>query len=302
MFIFCCLCGAIALEKNRVCGRNQERDVHMPFKTIFITVSLTATLMCSASWAADAIKGDLPAVSAINGKIELSAGWADIDPIDPTAVFHGGASLSVPLGDRFGLQADIAALSEFGDTYRGAALHAFTRNPESYLLGVTGGFGSANAATFSFIGPEAEFYADRVSIEAYAGYMNLDVAGVQSSQFFGFGDVAYYADDNLRLSVGASTVAGFKSGHINGEWQLSDTGLPLSLTAEGRLGDSGLVTASLGLKLYFGAEDKTLIRRHREDDPRNRTLDIFNAAGMAFKQPQAGVPSGCPPGESCVFN
>ena len=89
----------------------------------------------------------------------------------------------------------------------------------------------------------------------------------------------------MRLSVGASTVAGFKSGHINGEWQLSDAGLPLSLTAEGRIGDSGFVTASLGLKLYFGAEDKTLIRRHREDDPRNRTLDISQAAGSAFTPP-----------------
>lgn len=268
------------------------------YKNVFVTVTFAATLMASTAWSADVGKGDLPAVSAINGKIELSAGWADIDPIDPTAVFHGGASLSVPLGDRFGLQADIAALSEFGDTYRGAALHAFTRNPDSYLLGVTGGFGAANAATFGFIGPEAEFYADRVSIEAWAGYMNLDLAGVQSSQFFGFGDVAYYPDDNLRLSIGASTVAGFKSGHINAEYQLSDSGLPLSLTAEGRIGDAGFVTASLGLKLYFGAEDKTLIRRHREDDPRNRTLDIFGAAGSAFKPPGAGVPvDPCPGGE-----
>ena len=255
------------------------------YKTIFVTVTFAATLLASTAWSADIGKGDLPAVSAINGKIEFSAGWADIDPIDPTAVFQGGASLSIPVGDRFGLQADIAALSEFGDTYRGAALHAFTRNPDSYLLGLAGGFGAANAATFQFIGPEAEFYADRVSIEAWAGFMNLDLAGVQSSQFFGFGDVAYYPDDNLRLSVGASTVAGFKSGHINGEWQFSDSGLPLSLTAEGRVGDAGYVTASLGLKLYFGAEDKTLIRRHREDDPRNRSLDISQAAGSAFTPP-----------------
>jgi hypothetical protein len=260
------------------------------YKNVFVTVMFAASLMASTAWSADIGKGDLPAVSAINGKIELSAGWGDIDPVDPTAVFQGGASLSIPVGDRFGLQADIAALNQFGDTYRGAALHAFTRNPESYLFGVAGGIGSANAATFQYIGPEAEFYADRVSIEAWAGYMNLDLAGVQSSQFFGFGDIAYYADDNLRLSVGASTVAGFKSGHINGEWQISDSGLPLSLTAEGRVGDAGLVTASLGLKLYFGAQDKTLIRRHREDDPRNRTLDIFSAAGSAFKPPAGGIP------------
>jgi hypothetical protein len=268
------------------------------YKVILVTVAFATALMGSTAWSADIGKSDLPAVSAINGKIELSAGWADIDPIDPTAVFRGGASLSIPVSDRFGLQADIAALSEFGDSYRGAALHAFTRNPDSYLLGIAGGFGAANAATFGYIGPEAEFYADRVSVEAWAGYMNLDLAGVQSSQFFGFGDIAYYPDDNLRLSVGASTVAGFKSGDVSGEWLLSDSGLPLSLTAEGRVGDAGFVTASLGLKLYFGAEDKTLIRRHREDDPRNRTLDIFSAAGSAFT-PNNNVPIPCPGGE-CV--
>ncbi len=32
-----------------------------------------------------------------------------------------------------------------------------------------------------------------------------------------------------------------------------------------------------GLSLYFGGEDKSLIRRHREDDPRIRFFDIFNA-------------------------
>ena len=269
------------------------------YKKIFITVTFASALMASTAWSADIGKSDLPAVSGINGKIELSAGWADIDPIDPTVVFRGGASLSIPVGDRFGLQADIAALNEFGDTYRGAALHAFTRNPETFLLGVAGGFGASNSATFEYIGPEAELYLDRVSIEAWAGYMNLDIAGVTSAQFFGFGDVAYYADDNLRLGLGASTIAGFKSAHANAEWLLADSGLPLSLTAEGSVGDAGFVTASVGLKLYFGGEEKSLIRRHREDDPRNRTLDIFKAAGTAFTPPANGAPvvDPCPGGE-----
>ena len=60
------------------------------YKKIFITVTFASALMASTAWSADIGKSDLPAVSGINGKIELSAGWADIDPIDPTAVFRGG--------------------------------------------------------------------------------------------------------------------------------------------------------------------------------------------------------------------
>ena len=71
------------------------------YKKIFITVTFASALMASTAWSADIGKSDLPAVSGINGKIELSAGWADIDPIDPTVVFRGGASLSIPVGDPF---------------------------------------------------------------------------------------------------------------------------------------------------------------------------------------------------------
>ena len=34
----------------------------------------------------------------------------------------------------------------------------------------------------------------------------------------------------------------------------------------------------MGLKGYFGDEGKSVIDRHRQDDPRNRVLDLFSAA------------------------
>ena len=58
----------------------------MTYNKVFITVTFAASLMCSASWAADAVKGDLPAVSGVNGKIELSGGVAGIDRFDNTAL------------------------------------------------------------------------------------------------------------------------------------------------------------------------------------------------------------------------
>jgi hypothetical protein len=58
---------------------------------------------------------------------------------------------------------------------------------------------------------------------------------------------------------------------------MGDTGLPLSLTVDGQLGEDGYTSAMAGLSLYFGGEDKSLIRRHREDDPSLHFFNLFSA-------------------------
>ena len=40
-----------------------------------------------------------------------------------------------------------------------------------------------------------------------------------------------------------------------------------ALFTEGWIGEAGNNGALVGLRMYFGQRDKTLIRRHREDDP-----------------------------------
>ena len=57
---------------------------------------------------------------------------------------------------------------------------------------------------------------------------------------------------------------------------MGDTGIPASLTLEGRLGEDGYSSVLAGFSLYFGGEDKSLIRRHREDDPRLQFFNVFN--------------------------
>ncbi len=199
------------------------------------------------------------------------------------------------MGERLGLQADIAAVNAFSDTIYGGTLHAFTRDPNSYLFGVAGGFGSSNSTGFGYVGPEAELYLGNVSLEAYGGFINLNNAGVQRGDLFAFGDAAFYATPDLRLALGVSTVAGFKSAHAGMEWQLDST--PVSFKLDGRLGDDGFAAATAGLTLYFGGTEKSLIRRHREDDPRNRSLDIFNAAGSALTPPPKALPV-----DPCIVN
>lgn len=273
----------------------------------FTSLLLTGTILASGyALAADPTAETLPAVSGINGKIEASGGWIDLDDLNQDGMFRGGASLTIPVGDMFGIQADISAVDAFGSTMYGGAAHFFARDPNSYLFGIVGGVGDNSDATVYFVGPEAEFYLDNFSIEMWGGYMNTDFDGGPSNDdAFGQIDLGFYASDNLRFTVGASSYAGFTSARAGLEWQLSEDALPLSLTADARLGEDGFASISAGIKMYFGGESKSLMRRHREDDPPNRSVDVFSGIGNAAT-PDSGPQ--CPPyyiyvqGEGCVYN
>jgi hypothetical protein len=227
--------------------------------------------------------------------VEIGGGWSDIDDLGDDEVWRGGAAFSMPVGDMFGIQADLTALDAYGDTAVGGAGHFFTRDPNSYLLGVYGGYVDVGSTDAWYVGPEAELYLDNISIEAVGGFM--DISGVSGTDFYLMGKVALYATDNLRLSVGASTVADFESANAGLEWFMGDTGLPLSLTVEGQLGEDGYTSVLAGLSLYFGGEDKSLIRRHREDDPRLHFFNIFSAGLLGGGGGTLGDP-GCEPVES----
>jgi hypothetical protein len=69
--------------------------------------------------------------------------------------------------------------------------------------------------------------------------------------------------------------------------------MPLSLTGDVRYHTGGSLSATVGLKGYFGGDDgKSLQDRQRQDDPPNRAVDLFAAAGS---QLYATAPGGGPP-------
>lgn len=253
--------------------------ISMKRAAFLLTGTIAAGMYGSVSLAADVeTETSLPAVSGPNGKVEIGAGWADLDDLSSDEVFRGGAAISFPVGDMFGIQADLYAVDAFGETAVGGAIHAFTRDPNSYLLGVYGGYADAGSANVFYVGPEAELYLDNISIEGIAGFMDVSGSGSSSgSEFYALADVALYATDNLRLSVGAASVAGFETGRAGLEWFMGETGLPVSLKLDGRVGEDGFTSVMAGVSLYFGGEDKSLIRRHREDDPPIYFLDVFGA-------------------------
>jgi hypothetical protein len=279
-----------------------------------ITGVLTAVLWAQSATAADFIYSPesiedqdldltLPAVSDINGKLELYGGFTN--PGD----FAGRAagSLSLPVGDAFGLQFDGAIQASGAGTLFGGAAHAFTRDPSAYLLGVTAGFVQSPAGTLAVIGPEGELYLDRVSLEGWAGFAALDYDDPMLADLggvFAIGDVVYYPTDDWRVGVGASYLLGEAGIHFNTEYLLRDfIDLPISLVGDARFMSSGAYSVMGGIKGYLGPDPgKSLIDRHRQDDPPNRALSLFGAAGSllyAVVPPVVEEPEEpeCPDGE-----
>ncbi|RYE08370.1 MAG: hypothetical protein EOP22_13860 [Hyphomicrobiales bacterium] len=236
----------------------------------------------------------LPAVSGLNGKIEFNAGLLNVPA--PTFVGRAAGAVTVPVGDSFGLQADFTAASAPGLTL-GGALHIFTRDPSSHLIGGTFGVMRTPGAIIFAAGPEAEFYFDNVSIEAWGGLSYAKpTVGADRLLPFVMADVAYYPEPNWRLSLGLSSLDGYNAVHAGTEYLIDGFDLPVSLTADARLGQDGAILATIGLRAYIGGQNKSLLRRHREDDPADRGASLYNAAGGLTIRPKQSAGSDPEPG------
>ena len=123
--------------------------------------------------------------------------WAGVQIIDDGAsddtVFSSGGEglLSLPVGDNLSIQSDVkyeynsnalespAENEVFGPRYafQGAA-HLSWRDPSSFLLGVFGGVGGASSFIFRqdvrFIGGEAQFYLEDVTLYVQGGLVDYD--------------------------------------------------------------------------------------------------------------------------------
>jgi hypothetical protein len=262
-----------------------------------LSATMLVGVFAGPALAADVEIMNLPAVSAINGKMDFTAGFSDSKGRKASEALFGAAAISVPLGERFGLQADFGAADAFHATAVGGAVHLFTRDPGQYLVGAIGGYTSFKHGHALWGGGEAELYMENVSIEAAAGLINSRTAtSRRKSRLFADGVVAFYPTEDLRLSIGASSVAGFESGGVGMEWLMRDAGVPISFRADARIGENHSVVVKAGFSIYFGGNgDKSLIRRHREDDPRIRSFvgsGGVDVLGLASKKNSGGTPGG----------
>jgi hypothetical protein len=243
-----------------------------------------------------------PAVDGLNWKAEGFGGsMAD------RTIFGSKGSFTAPISGQFGVQAD-GAIGRF-DSRLFAAVggHAFWRDPRVGLIGVYAShtywdfLGGANVTQ---VAGEGEYYWGSWTVQGIAGvesgnHRSQVVSGnifngqvIESfdvkTRFFDKVNLAYYITPDWKAFVGHRYLGGKHALAAGTEWAMPlGVGAMASIFVEGRVGEDNFHGVWGGAKFYFGQKDKSLIRRHREDDPINWTPDtlfsIVNSLGTNFK-------------------
>lgn len=245
------------------------------------------------------------AVDGLNSKIAgLGGAFAN------KSIYGTVGSIAAPINCAWGFQIDGAALNfdrRFLGTVGG---HVFTRDPAKGLLGIYSAYTGWNGVKANHAGAEAEWYAGRWTIQGLAGveFGNTTSQTVGTliqtyeikTRFFDQINLAYYATDDLKLFVGHRYIGGKHAVALGTEWGVSlQHGVMGALFAEGRIGEANLHGVSAGWRVYFGQKDKSLIRRHREDDPIDWGPGFGNTSntGTTTSVPQpVSTPAPPPPG------
>ncbi len=219
-----------------------------------------------------AAKAGGPAVSALNGKASVQGGV-----FDGYSAGIADVSVTIPLGRSFGAQADFASGLVHDRSLVGVAGQGFWRDPDRGLLGIF-------SSHLERVAPEQNtmIHANRIGGEAeyYRGQFTASLAaGGQSGQVkkgaFAAVTIAWYPNGNLRLRIGADIHPGPSHVVLGFENQLgAGTLSALSVFADVGISDGNGQEAGqkngyayTGLRYYFGPAQKSLIQRHREDDP-----------------------------------
>lgn len=204
-----------------------------------------------------------PAVAAPNAKLQLSGGKSGGNSV---SALSGSASL--PLGDRFGAQLDGLAGSVDGNSTKGGALHLFTRNPDSYLAGITGARIEYRGLDVNLTGIAGELYRDKWTLGIGGGRQTGDLGNADYYR----ASVSYYAKPDLVVKASADGYDSTSGYSLGGEWQFTP-GWSLTLGAGDGDGDSYVFA---GVQFYMGNK-ASLVAHHRKDDPENTMLQAVTA-------------------------
>ena len=232
-----------------------------------------------------------PAVDGVNGKASFFIGGADGD-----GLYGAAGSLAVPLGFNYGIQLDGIAAKVRSDALgdvgvAGTAAHLFWRDPSIGLLGGYGSYTHTDAGSGVNIfagGAEGALYLGRFTLEGVAGaqggngengaFGSFDI----DTRFFDLAQIAFYPTDDVKLYIGHSYDLGRNGALLGVEFGVPiGHGTMAALFVTGTVWEGGDAAAMAGLRFYFGRSDKTLIRRHREDDPLDfsTSLEFANFGG-----------------------
>jgi hypothetical protein len=247
--------------------------------------TLAVGLLGSTALAADIEPGCVQAVSGFNGKIEAAGGY--IEDLDNGERFHGVGTLSLPLGCLLGAQIDVGGGDLDGTGFWGVGGHLFTRDPESYLLGVHAQYIDLDGFDIFRIGPEAELYLGNITLSAFAG---LEDAEGLNDDVIADVEAGLYITDDFKVSGGYRRFLNVDAGAVGLEFQ-PGLGFPVSLFADAMFGTDNYTSIMGGIRLYFGGGEKSLIERHRQDDPPH----LFNLLRQVGDDGIGDDHEGCPP-------
>ena len=242
-----------------------------PFKLLI----LAGTVATTAS--AESIEFQ-PAVSALNGKVDYAGGVMESD-----GGHNFSGSITVPVGAKFGFQADALYTRVSDRDFFGGAGHFFWRDPSFGLLGIAGGAITQDAVSSSQALVEGQYYAGKFTVSGHVGvgHLSYDVPAPfidsDPTEFTGSVSLDYYVTGNLRLGASYTHAFGNHLGVAQAEYQTPWKGL--ALTAEYARGSHSYDHVLFGIRFYFG-KNKPLIDRHRQDDPPSLTQRILTGIGL----------------------
>lgn len=247
------------------------------------------TVAALFGFGATAARADNPAVAEPNLKVSGQFGQV----IDDYS-WQVQGQFTAPLGENFGLAIEAGGGAVDGHDAFGAAGHLFMRDPDSYLIGVFGGYAESSdfAVDVARAGIEGEFYLSSLTIAGTAGYQFSSAIGDGA---FGSLDIRWYVTNNFYLSGGGMIEDDRVYGRIGTEWQPGFAALPgLAFNAQGVWGEDDYHSIMGGLTYYFGVP-ASLKDRHRKYDPDSALFGLF----QSVQQEQArlcaayGAPTNC---------
>ena len=223
-----------------------------------------------------------PAVSEINGKVDYSGG-----EMNSYNANNFSGSITFPISKQFGFQADALYSRISSLDFYGGAGHLFWRNPDTGLLGLSGGYiyrNSFDSINTYQVGAEGELYWHRFTFGFFSGVVSINYQyaapfiDTNPTRFVGRVSADYYLIDDLR--IGGSFETAFHNNLGKGEIEYQTPINGLALTGEAAWGSAGYNQWMFGLRYYFGGGKKTLRDRQRQDDPPGLVHKVLQTLGV----------------------
>ena len=239
-----------------------------------LVVGLLSVGFCCGCFAGEAVSGP-------NGKVDFSTG-----NMDGNSGNNFMGSFAFPLGTNFGFQVDALFTDVADRDFYGTGAHLFWRDSEKGFFGIVAGGVHEEYLESWAGGLEGELYLGDFTLGAQGGVANMDYDlgalpffNTDQTEYYAIADVGFYPTDNLLLSLSHTRAFGNGMTQAQVEYQTPLAGV--SLFADVGQGEYNYDHALVGIRYYFGAKEKSLKCRHRQDDPQNMLNAILYNVGTS---------------------